>query len=123
MNLLIDKNAFDKFLLGKQEKLEQDQLLESKLKHQSCMNLKNAFETSINDMITNNKSESITRFVTSKCVNVKYCELDADVKELDNIVSKKTGFMLNVSTNYIQPYFFHDTEKNEADLKIVLLPK
>lgn len=105
MNLSIDKILFDKFLSGKQTELEEDQLLKSKLKYESCIDLKYALETCINYMINTNKSKSSFIFYQKYLVNFEDCGLDKDIKELKNIVSKKTGFELKISTNNIIPYF------------------
>ena len=119
-SLNIDKVAFDKFLLKEQSKLEKEELLSTKLKYQSCMNLKNAFETSINDIITNNKRKSKIRFEQHNSVNFEDCAFDKDVKELKNIVSK-SNLMLEISIEHLVPY--PPSLEFENELKIILKPK
>ena len=104
MNLLVDKNLFDKFLSEKQKILEKDEILKSQLKYQACVNLKNALETSINKMITNNKSESKIRFDQIYDVNFVDCGLNKDIRELKNIVKEKTGFKLKIYTFLSFPF-------------------
>jgi hypothetical protein len=120
-SLNIDKVAFDKFLLKEQSKLEKEKLLSTKLKYQSCMNLKNAFETSINDIIKNNKRESKIRFEQNNSVNFEDCVFDKDVKELKNLVLEKSNLTLEISVEHIAPY--PPSLEFENELKIILKPK
>ena len=120
-SLNIDKVAFDKFLSKEQSKLEKEELLNSKLKNQSCINLKNAFETLINDIITNNKRESKIRFEQHNSVRFEDCVFDKDVKELKNIVLEKTSLQLEISIEHLAPC--PPSLEFENELKISLKPK
>jgi hypothetical protein len=123
MNLLFDRELFEKFLSKKQVNLEKDNLLESKLKHQSCINLKNTLESCVNSMIKYNKSESTIKYEQLYWVNFEDCGLYKDVRELEDIVSKKTGFNLKIFNEEIPPYFPTHDDSIEANLRILLVPK
>ena len=119
--LNIDKVAFDKFLSKEQSELEKEELLNSKLAYQSCINLKNAFETSINDIITNNKRESKIRFEQNYYVNIQDCGFYKQILELKKNVSDKTRLQLEFCIKPLGPC--PPSLEFENELKISLKPK
>ena len=121
LSLNIDKIAFDKFLSIEQSKLKKKELLRIESKLQSCMSLKNALETSINNMIVGNKQKSEIRFNQEIFVNLTECGLDKDIKELKKIVREKTGFMLKYSIEHYPSY--PPICETEYKIKILLKPE
>ena len=124
MNLNIDKNLLNKFLLEEQKKLENEILIKSKLINQSCIQLKDELETSINDLIVNNKRESTIRFDVKEMINFRDCGLDKDILELNDFVKEKTGlkFRLNVFQDYSGVEYYFHPKHYETMIKVSLEP-
>ena len=124
MNLNIDKILFDNYLLGEQAKLQNEILIKSKLINETCIQLKDALETSINYLIVNNKRESTIRINQKQMISFKECGLDKDILELDNFVKEKTKlkFSLNVLHDYTGAEYYFHPHHYEAMIKVSLEP-
>lgn len=117
--LNINKIALEKFLSKENSKFKKNEILRTEMKYQSCVNLKDALETSINALITNNKYKSTIIFPQTNFIKIEDCGFYNKVVDLKNIIKYNTGLDLVIKI-YDYPLL---KNQNKNELEILLQSK
>lgn len=96
---VINKEILDTFLQIKKAKQDEQELLQSKLKQQACLNLKNNFEIAMRDLITLNRKDCA--FPVHKLASFSSCGLDKQIKDIEDYISITSIFQFKIRTEEI----------------------